>query len=930
MAILEVQEQQARTSVSKAARLARLAVQEAAEKALEGSSKIVGITSSRGGVVGKSPQATIDIWKTEQLSDIRRAETDAYQDIGDAYGDITSLKYTYEGLTPEEQRLIEEYGPEEVEARRRLAAQAGYERDVQEWSADKVEISPDVWVDQSEWNKLTSSQQREMRETGSYTTAEAAASQAEMDEFDRTHTNIGGDKWVLSSEWDKLTPSQKQEVRDTGSYTVTTEQVGTSPGVTIEAGGYVVEGSSPGVTITPSNDYVSYSVPTFKAPTGPFGSLSGLGALAPRLYDLSMEVLTFGQYQSNADLGREYEAEKASAASEGMILTNPDTGEELTKSSYIELRKADQSSMGQAAKEWLPFSQMGKVGEYGKEGPWGWTKFAGLTALDLAMVVPVVGWVAKGASVALKLGSVGSRIAALGGEGAVRSLAEQAIKGVAATEVEISTKQAAVRTIERNLGEAITRRAPAVDIANWQKALNIAKVDLNQAVIHHGPRLAAAKAEVVELTTLLGVAEKGAVSTIMGGKLYSGAIGTMGVAAKVTPIAFRTFGALNLATVIHEWPTSGPFAKGIGLGMSTLAFGLPGKVVGGLKTQYELARFPGRVPSKVIQVPPTYLPGSAGMPKTSVRGLSTTEQMEAIRASSAAMEDLWRGVGRTEVTWPGAKGLTYAPRAEFQRIVPKSMISATPTGEVFQKGVYEVLALREPAQFFAPWGFPQFTEASAVGLKGSKPTYMVLFSDQIGQFPKAIWKAPTPEAMRLRAEAWYRKGAPPEPYPGYKLFHLTKEPEFTVPMGTFIGEAEGGLKLWTRARAFGPRIKIDPYYVVGEEGARRVGFTWEEALKLKSRGPMAEWKALRERVSLSRGLARETSMVPSIRKSLGGLRDARRSLVRELEELGGKEGPKRGVVEAQEVRIGMVEDDISRFEARLKVEQARTTRITAE
>ncbi len=546
------------------------------------------------------------------------------------------------------------------------------------------------------------------------------------------------------------------------------------------------------------------------------------------------------------------------------------------------------------------FSQLWHPGEkayYESRGGLGIAEQVGYTILDLAFIAPAVGWIAKTTSGALRVTAAGAKIASLRGLPGVKLALESAQKALLVIRTRIPGMRTAIKTAKTSVTTAQSSLATAKrtgdvagikywdDVVKVRQANVLAKeVSLSNALASFKADVAAGKVAVKEYGTLLKTAEAGALGTRISGGAFLGSQAVLYKAAAVTKPLWTTFGLYQAGLTTYKLPAiqkalGQPYADPLlstvmGYGMSALALGIPQKLVGAVKSQYELFTYKGRIPQRVITVPEKYLPPGAGMPKTSVRGLVVKEQLRAMEASSKAMEKLWSGAGTAIIPWPGPKGLTYKPRAEWQRAIPGSMISATPTGGAFDVPIYEVTAGREPAQYFAPWLFPQFTEASAIGITGAKPTALVLFTPSISEYPIDITKAKGPKAFQDTIERLLeRQALEPGAYPGFKLFRTTKEPEFIVPLGTEVAGAPGAewgialggeLNLWTRVRPFGPKIMIQPKFLMSGPGVRTRGFTLLEAARLKAMGPRAELLHLKEKFLPWRGIAGETTWLPKL------------------------------------------------------------------
>lgn len=524
----------------------------------------------------------------------------------------------------------------------------------------------------------------------------------------------------------------------------------------------------------------------------------------------------------------------------------------------------------------VPFSQYflpGRLEEYKKRGALGYTELGIQTLLDISIVGSVIGTLSKVATGVIRKTAYG-QVAALGGEKAVGSLIKEAESKVAETAVELNTLRVKVKTAQNALQKAIAASSP--DILLRREALDLAQSDLKlYSAAENSARLAQARRNVSTLQELLTKARSNPNALNIATKAFKATEASASVNATIAEKTFKLYGLAEGGYTISQWNSLSGMQRAMGLTMSALALGIPTTVVGRLKSGGEVVFSPGRIPHRSIAVPESYLPGKAGMPKTTVRGLAKEEQVEAMEISDEALRLLWEGKGKVHILWPIRRGnkIVYAPRSQFQKVVPQSMISATPVGEVFDKPIYAVITVREPAQYFSAWGFPAFTKSSAAGVKGAEPAYLVLFSENIQKLPKSVRNLKDPVAIRQGIEELFATGkAKPGTYPGYKLYKETKEPEFTVPTGTEIGRVEGGVNLWTRTSPFGPKVEIQPHFIMAEEGARRTGFTAKEALLLKEQGVPAEVLHYWEKAQFWKGgIAGETSKFRGLQRRLDKL-----------------------------------------------------------
>lgn len=159
--------------ISRQHRLARIQVREAAKEALKGEPRRLTAPFPGSIVMAGGPsKAEVASWADIELGRISGREREARRELEKSYQEAKAapVEYTYGGLTSEEERIVKEYGIEEVERRRKIAAEVEHGRALAKRKAENVEVRPGIWYDRAEWGALTPEQQTEVLETGSYTT----------------------------------------------------------------------------------------------------------------------------------------------------------------------------------------------------------------------------------------------------------------------------------------------------------------------------------------------------------------------------------------------------------------------------------------------------------------------------------------------------------------------------------------------------------------------------------------------------------------------------------------------------------------------------------------------------------------------------------------------------------------------------------------
>lgn len=240
MATLEVQTQQVKGDILRQAQQARSQVQAEASRALRREPGVfeVGHTVAVEGVP-QAYQKKVKEWQEKQLAGISAAEGSALSQLEIArQAAERSMQLgtpTYEGITPEEKELLKQgYDVEEINRRRRLAAQTEYEgalaKGEKEFAEKNVLVAGNQYIPKEDYDKLSPEDRKLIQQVGvdqfnAVKDKEYQQDLAEQVRFERENVevNIQGKKdWISRVEWDGLTKSQQEEVIKTGKYTVET------------------------------------------------------------------------------------------------------------------------------------------------------------------------------------------------------------------------------------------------------------------------------------------------------------------------------------------------------------------------------------------------------------------------------------------------------------------------------------------------------------------------------------------------------------------------------------------------------------------------------------------------------------------------------------------------------------------------------------
>ncbi len=106
--------------------------------------------------------------------------------------------------------------------------QAKAEKEIAAFKAVHIEIRPDEWIPRTDFEKLTPETQTKLKELGlekyNIWVGEQIAKIAKTKaEFEKENIEVSPDVWYNREEWNKLTPKQRDEVKRTSTYTIVTE-----------------------------------------------------------------------------------------------------------------------------------------------------------------------------------------------------------------------------------------------------------------------------------------------------------------------------------------------------------------------------------------------------------------------------------------------------------------------------------------------------------------------------------------------------------------------------------------------------------------------------------------------------------------------------------------------------------------------------------
>lgn len=163
----EVDLNQVKQDVMVQAQTARDSVEAQASEALTVPPKSVNLQPSMGVDTSATNQKAVEDWKQSQLQAIDNWESTSIDQLNQPQAQGTP-QVTYEGLTTEEQQVLKDYGIEQVQQNRQLAAEQQYGQALQkaQASADVVQVAGNQYISKSDWNSLSPEDQALLNQVG--------------------------------------------------------------------------------------------------------------------------------------------------------------------------------------------------------------------------------------------------------------------------------------------------------------------------------------------------------------------------------------------------------------------------------------------------------------------------------------------------------------------------------------------------------------------------------------------------------------------------------------------------------------------------------------------------------------------------------------------------------------------------------------------
>lgn len=480
--------------------------------------------------------------------------------------------------------------------------------------------------------------------------------------------------------------------------------------------------------------------------------------------DLAKEVLSLGLVETKAFDDKELELEYLK---EQQKFLDEDTDIGISLEDYKDKIYSQQSTLKELGMQFMPF-------EYARPERWKtlqtWEKIV-WPALDIAMLIPVVGWVAKGAGVGVKVASTGAKIAAAGGKQALKFAATDAIKSVETGAAKVAAREVIFNTVKTDLessAKGISKNILKNAATAAEKDLALAQKELSQITKQAKTlqELAIAAEKAPEIT-------KGTKAFQATQRIEQAISGQRGVGKAAVQIGTHGTTAVIGGTTVVNWEDLNSMQKVAALGMAALNMGIPGKV----RNIVENVTDPYKVPISVLKgrkLPSTMKPGELFQAEGGTARLVMSEAVtpEAARQTVAELSrQIASGLPEARAIYGTKEIIMKGPG--LQEIVAKGGVvtgSATPMGNIFKKGTgasgiktnleqyleqlekqgikYEIpgvvttpgvtVIAKEGGEYFGPELYYKFAFQAAFGGKGKMPVGILLHAPEISKLPRAI------------------------------------------------------------------------------------------------------------------------------------------------------------------------------------------------
>lgn len=437
--------------------------------------------------------------------------------------------------------------------------------------------------------------------------------------------------------------------------------------------------------------------------------------------------------------------------------------------------------------------------EYLRSNRWGtlatWEKIV-YPIMDVATVIPVVGWAGKGASAAIKAGSTGAKIAALGGKEAVDLALKDATAGLEKAAVGSLDKQIFRKTVENSLKAAIEAGSKSkIEILRGvfkaaTKDATLAQKELTQIRenVTTLQKLAAAAAKTEAKTA--GTKAFAAASKIARVGEETAKVGRLKTTvAKAADIAGAGIGSAVVSqATIRNWNELSPAQRVAGIGMAALTLGIVSPTIKGAINTGENVANPFKIPKSAAATRRTnsiQRVGEIWAEEGGKTGGTTRLVVDEALGPEKAREAMAKALREQHATG-GDVVLDYGEHQPvmkgtgFQGIAGGNIsFSATPMGDIFQKGTgasgkktlleqslerinkklpvaerieieakpYDLktvstpgvtVAGKEGGMYVGQTAYTKFSNQSAFGAKGKMPSIIMISDTGISSLPKRL------------------------------------------------------------------------------------------------------------------------------------------------------------------------------------------------
>jgi hypothetical protein len=518
--------------------------------------------------------------------------------------------------------------------------------------------------------------------------------------------------------------------------------------------------------------------------------------------------------------------------------------------------------------------------------------------LDVATFIPIVGLGAKGLSAGLKGSSLAAKIVAMGGKDAIEFAAKDAAVQLAKAEAKTAAQRELVTLVEQGAKEATESTTKQVLTNALKPALKdvaLAEKELSQ-ITKNVDELG----KLAELSKTVDTTQASA-KALESARAFERSAG--GVAKTAIPATNIVQAGVIGRTTVANWDDLNPVQRAAGITLAVLPLGIHGKIINTLENVLDpykipqkalVARATGKLPSTPEGWAKTHLEGgkiyaeaSGGTTRLIIdEGIGTPKEARAAVAS--LQKQIIGGAEKATAEYGTKEVVKYG--TGFQTVVGKTVVSATPMGEIFKEGTGAFGKKTNLERFLAQSGtdielkgkpisytnpltgavesveakavaksgvtvmgkegglytgtelFPKFTEQAAFGGKGGLKAGILIGTPEVSKLPLSAARLQMPEMRDTMIKSLNEGKMPNEILEGFKQYKQFMELENVVSGETQLDRVQNirsrladklGLdqgEYYTRT----PQGKTELFQMY-MEGGRTTPYTLSELYQLKGK-----------------------------------------------------------------------------------------------